>query len=65
MDVYIEHKNVLGMTVQAVVGNVFNARHRRIRTVYEDWRNTSPVAFYQTADQLIGPIFSFRVKGTF
>ena len=65
VDVYIEHKNVLGMTVQAVVGNVFNARHRRIRTVYEDWRNTSPVAFHQTADQLIGPIFSFRVKGTF
>ena len=64
-DVYVEHKNVFGMTVQAVVGNIFNARHRRIRTVYEDWRNTSPVAFYQTADQLIGPTFSFRVKGTF
>ena len=65
VDVYVEHKNVFGMTVQAVVGNIFNARHKRIRTVYEDWRNTSPVAFYQTADQLIGPIFSFRVKGTF
>ena len=65
VDAYIEHKNVFGMTVQAVVGNIFNARHRRIRTVYEDWRNTSPVAFYQTANQLIGPIFSFRVKGTF
>jgi len=65
VDFYVEHKNVFGMTVQAVVGNIFNARHRRTRTVYEDWRNTSPVAFYQTADQLIGPIFSFRVKGTF
>jgi hypothetical protein len=65
VDVFVEHKNVFGMTVQAVVGNIFNARHRRVRTVYEDWRNTSPIAFYQTADQLIGPIFSFRVKGTF
>jgi hypothetical protein len=65
VDAYVEHKNVFGMTVQATVGNVFNARHRRQRTVYEDWRNTSPVAFYQEANQLIGPIFSLRVKGTF
>ncbi|MEO7277449.1 MAG: TonB-dependent receptor [Sphingomicrobium sp.] len=65
VDVYVEHKNVFGMTVQATVSNILNARHRRLRTVYEDWRDSSPVAFYQEANQLIGPIFSFRVKGTF
>jgi hypothetical protein len=65
VDVYVEHKNVFGMTVQAVVGNVLNARHYRNRVHYEDWRGSSPVDFYQDANQLIGPIFSFRVKGTF
>jgi hypothetical protein len=56
---------VFGLTVRAQVGNIFNARHRWTRTVYQDWRDNSPVAFYQNNDQLIGPIFSFRVKGTF
>ncbi|MEO6225010.1 MAG: TonB-dependent receptor [Sphingomicrobium sp.] len=65
VDVFVEHKNVLGMTVQASVSNIFNARHYRDRTVYEDWRDNSPVAFYQHNDQLIGPIFSLKVKGTF
>ena len=62
---YVEDKNVMGLTVRAQVGNIFNARHRWTRTVYEDWRNNSPVAFYQDNNQLIGPIFSFLVKGTF
>jgi hypothetical protein len=64
-DVYIEHKNVFGMTAQFVLSNPLNARHLRNRTVYEDWRDTSPVKFYQLNDQLIGPIFQFRLKGTF
>lgn len=62
---YVEDKNVFGLTVRAQVGNIFNARHRWTRAVYEDWRNNSPVAFYQNNDELIGPIFSFQVKGTF
>jgi hypothetical protein len=64
-DVYIEHKNVFGMTAQFVLSNPLNARHLRNRTVYEDWRNTSAVKYYQFNDQLIGPIFQFRMKGTF
>jgi hypothetical protein len=64
-DVYIEHKNVFGMTAQFVLSNPLNARHLRNRTVYEDWRNTSAVKYYQFNDQLIGPIFQFRLKGTF
>ena len=62
---YIEDKNVFGLTVRATVGNIFNARHRWTRTVYQDWRDNSPVAFYQDNNQLIGPIFSFSIKGTF
>ena len=62
---YAEHKDVMGMTVRATVGNIFNARHRWKREVYEDWRDSSPVAFRQNNNQLIGPIFEFSVKGNF
>ena len=65
VDLYVEHKNILGATVRATLGNVFNARHRWDRTVYEDWRDTSPVAFHQDNNQLIGPIFAFQVKRSF
>jgi len=62
---YIEHKDVFGMSVRAQVGNVFNARHRWTRYVYEDWRDRSQLAFKQVNNQLIGPIFSLQVKGSF
>jgi hypothetical protein len=51
--------------VRADVGNILNARHRLTRTVYEDWRDTSPVAFFQDNNQLIGPTFNFTVRGNF
>jgi outer membrane receptor for ferrienterochelin and colicins len=63
--VYVEHKNVLGMTVRADASNLLNARHRWNRFVYTDWRDTAPIAFVQRNNQLIGPIFSLTVKGTF
>jgi hypothetical protein len=63
--VYVEDKDVFGLTVRAAVGNVLNARHRWTRTVYEDWRDSSDVAFMQDNNQLIGPTFNFLVKGTF
>jgi outer membrane receptor for ferrienterochelin and colicins len=62
---FVEDKNVFGLTVRAQVGNIFNARHRWTRSVYQDWRNNSRLAFYQNNNQLIGPIFSFSVKGNF
>lgn len=65
LSVYVEHKNVMGLNVRAIVGNVLNARHRWDRTVYEDWRDSSPVAFHQDNNQLIGPIFELDIKGTF
>lgn len=62
---YVEHKDVAGMTVRATVGNILNARHRFVRTVYAGWRDTDPVAFVQDNNQLIGPIFSLSVRGNF
>ncbi|HET9811055.1 MAG TPA: TonB-dependent receptor plug domain-containing protein [Sphingomicrobium sp.] len=62
---YVENKDVFGMTVRAQVGNIFNARHRWTRYIYEDWRDSSEIDQIQRNNQLIGPIFSFMVKGTF
>jgi hypothetical protein len=65
VSLYVEHKNVLGMTVRGQVGNILNARHRWTRYVYEDWRDRSPLDRYQVNNQLIGPIFQLQVKGNF
>ena len=63
--VFVEHKDVFGLTVRAQAGNLLNARHRFERTVYDGRRLRDPVLYHQSNDQLIGPIFSFLVKGTF
>lgn len=63
--VFVEHKDVLGLTVRAQVGNLLNARHRLDRYVYAGRRTTSPFLFRQDANQLIGPIFQFLVRGSF
>jgi hypothetical protein len=63
--VFIEHKNVYGLTVRADVGNLLNARHRLDRTVYSGRRTTRPISFAQHNDQLIGPIFDLSIRGNF
>jgi len=65
VSLYVEDKNVMGMTVRLQAGNIFNARHRWTRYIYQDWRDTSPLATYQVNNQLIGPIFQMQVKGNF
>lgn len=62
---FIEHKDVFGMTVQAQVTNLMNARHRFERTVFDGRRLRDPVLYLQSNDQLIGPIFRLTVKGSF
>ena len=62
---YVEDKNVLGLTVRASVDNVFNGRHTFNRTVYAGFRDRSPVAFLERHDDLVGPLFTLSVKGTF
>ena len=62
---YVEHKNVAGLTVRLSVDNFLNGRHFFNRTVYSGYRDRAPVAFVQKQNQLIGPIISLRIKGTF
>jgi len=64
-NVYVEHKDLFGLTVRGTVGNVLNARHREERVVYVGRRDADQVAFYESHNELIGPIFSLSVRGTF
>ena len=62
---YIEHKNVFGMTVRFTVDNIPEGWHLFNRTVYSGFRDRSPVLFFEKRHQLVGPLFSLSVKGTF
>lgn len=63
--VFIENKDVLGLTVRAEVVNFNNARSRRERVIYGGLRSTAPVTSTESRDRLIGPIFAFSVRGVF
>ena len=62
--VYIEHKDVYGLTLRATMNNILGADSMWDRTVYVG-RRTGPVDFTETRDRVIGPIFSFQVRGHF
>lgn len=62
---FVEHKDVAGLTVRAALGNILNARSRWEREVYSGFRNTHPLQFVERRNRLIGPIFSFSVRGNF
>ncbi|WP_374943280.1 hypothetical protein [Sphingomonas sp.] len=62
---FVENKDVFGLTMRAEVTNLTNGRSLRDRTVYEGRRDASPIAFVERRNRLIGPIFSFSVKGKF
>ncbi|MDO9370756.1 MAG: TonB-dependent receptor plug domain-containing protein [Sphingopyxis sp.] len=63
--VFVEHKDVMGLTVRASIRNIANARSKRDRTAYTGVRGESAVSFVEERDRLIGPVFSFSVRGKF
>ena len=65
MNVFVEHKDVMGLTVKAMAGNILGARRKMYRTVYETSRPDSDVLFREDTKQRIGPIFRFEVSGDF
>src|SRR5438270_2467031 len=65
---FVEHKNVMGLTVRASVFNIFGGRHGLHtvdRVVYSGFRDRAPIAFFEKHGDLVGPLFNFSVKGTF
>jgi hypothetical protein len=63
--VFVEHKDVAGLTVNFEVNNIFNARSTWDRVVFTGPRNASAVSFREDRDRLIGPIFRLSVRGNF
>lgn len=62
---FIEHKNVFGLTVNARLSNWLNSRSKWDRYVFDGPRDSSPLLFREDRDRLIGPIFRFTIKGNF
>lgn len=62
---FVEHKDVLGLTVNLQVFNLNNGRRRMWRTVYAGPRDGGVVRFAEDRNELIGPIFRLEVKGKF
>lgn len=62
--VFVEHKDVLGLTVRASANNILNGRQRWDRQVFDGPRPNAPILFVETRDRLIGPIFQLSIKGS-
>jgi outer membrane receptor for ferrienterochelin and colicins len=64
LSLYLENKDVRGLTMRAQVGNILGAESMWDRTVHAG-RRTDPIAFTEERDRRIGPIFSFQIGGKF
>ncbi|WAT19144.1 TonB-dependent receptor plug domain-containing protein [Aurantiacibacter sp. MUD11] len=62
---FIEHKDVFGMTANLSVFNLTDGRAIQDRYVYEGYRDRTPLAFRETQDLSVQPIFNFRLSGDF
>ena len=62
---YVEDKNFMGLTVRFSVDNVPEGWHYFDRTVYSGFRNVATVAYYERHHDMVGPLFTLSIKGTF
>jgi hypothetical protein len=63
LGLFVEHKNVFGLTVRASVDNVLGTNESFGRSFYTGFR-PSPIAFTENRDRFYGPIFSLTISGT-
>jgi hypothetical protein len=61
---FVENKDVLGLTLRATAGNVLGADSVLDRLVYVG-RRTGPVAFVEERRRTIGPILTLLISGSF
>ncbi|GHA72694.1 TonB-dependent receptor plug domain-containing protein [Cognatilysobacter bugurensis] len=61
---FLERKNLKGLTVRVTASNITDAMSMWDRTVYLD-RRTGPIDYIEVRDRRIGPILSFAISGTF
>ncbi|MAW90508.1 MAG: hypothetical protein CL575_02055 [Altererythrobacter sp.] len=63
-NLFVEHKDVFGLTVEGSIGNVLGARDRFYRTVYDTPRPEGQIAFSEMRDRRIGPSFQMSISGS-
>jgi hypothetical protein len=63
LGVFVEHKNVMGLTVRASVDNLLGTNESFGRSFYTAIR-PSPIDFTENRDRFYGPIFSLTISGT-
>ena len=63
-DLFVENKDVLGMTVRFTASNLGDAMSMWDRLVYVD-RRTGPLDYHEMRNRKIGPIYSLTFSGKF
>jgi hypothetical protein len=63
LGVYVEHKDVFGLTVRASVDNLLGTNESFGRSFYTGIR-PSPIAFTENRDRFYGPVFTLTISGT-
>ena len=63
--IFVEHKDLFGLTARATVDNLVDGRDRDNRTVFDGPRNTAPILFTEERARRIGPIFRLDISGNF
>jgi len=66
LGVYVEHKDVFGLTMRASVDNLLGTNESFSRTFFDGRRNAanSNVLFSEDRDRFYGPIFTLTISGT-
>jgi hypothetical protein len=65
LGIFIENKDVFGLTVQARLNNILERENVLDRTVYQGNRTTGPILFRENRRREIGHILNFTVRGNF
>ncbi|HTU09278.1 MAG TPA: TonB-dependent receptor plug domain-containing protein [Allosphingosinicella sp.] len=63
LNLYVEHKNVLGLTVRATVDNLLGTNESFSRTFFSGNR-PSPILFTEDRDRYYGQVFTLSISGT-
>ena len=63
LGMFVEHKDVMGLTVRAAVDNLLGTNESFSRVFYEG-RRTGPIRFTEERDRSYGPVFTFTISGS-
>lgn len=63
LGLFVENKDVIGLTVRAAVDNLLDSTERLDRIVFAE-RRTGPLLFTESRERVSGPVFTISISGT-